>query len=229
MARFIVVNVESDGAVQFSPMKEWLRQNPEFIPENMDATASTSRQLLSGLKKTGWQFEETDSEVRLFQPGHSNDKEKVESLLGGTEDSNDSDDEPAFGLEKQLRDFLADNIEMININGKKLKLYVDPTGQDGVEYKTAVGFIDVLGIDDQGNFYVFELKRDIGSDKVVGQISRYMGWVKNTIGKGKEVFGVIVAKQIGRKLRYAASIVPQISLYEYKVEFQLNASNEILE
>ncbi|MCU7836875.1 MAG: DUF91 domain-containing protein [gamma proteobacterium symbiont of Taylorina sp.] len=63
----------------------------------------------------------------------------------------------------------------MKINNKKLKIFVDQTGRDGVEYHTAVGYIDVLSIDEAGDFYVFELKRDMGSDKVVGQVTRYMG------------------------------------------------------
>jgi len=227
MARFIIVKAKSDGGLDVHPMKEWLRQNPGSIPVNMDATSSTSRQLLSGLKRNGWKFEEADSEVRLFPPGESISEEIITSILGEPEENIVAEEHQGFGLEKQLRDFLADNIESIKIKGRKLQLFVDQAGRDGVEYPTAVGFIDVLGIDENGNFYVFELKRDVGSDRVVGQVARYMGWIQSTIGKNKEVNGVIVAKQIGRKLRYAASIIPRISLYEYKVEFHLSESNEI--
>lgn len=122
---------------------------------------------------------------------------------------------------------MSDNIGSIVINGKKLKLYVDQTGKDGVEYPTDVGFIDVLGIDDNENFYIFELKRDNGSDKVIGQVARYMGWVKKTIGAGKVVNGIVVAKSVNEKLRYAASVMNNVYLYEYKVQFFLNEANKI--
>lgn len=221
MARFIVVQSKEDGGIEIYPMKEWLRQNINHVPVGMDATSSTSRQLLGGLKKNGWRYEETDSEVRLYPQGEEISRETWSNP------ETDIEDEQGFGLEKQLRDFLSDNIDSIKINNQKLTLFVDQTGRDGVEYPTAVGYIDVLGVDQLGNFYVFELKRDMGSDKVVGQVARYMGWVKNTIGKDKDVYGVIVAKQIGSKLRYAASIVPTVFLYEYRVEFYLNEANEI--
>lgn len=227
MAKFIIIKSMSDGGLKVYPMKEWLRQNPNSIPQGMDATSSTSRQLLSGLKKSGWSFEESDTEVRLFPPGEEAAKEAWSNDNTDTYESVDSDESHRFGLEKQLRDFLADNIESIKVNKKNLKLFVDQTGRDGVEYSTDVGFIDVLGIDEYGDFYVFELKRDKGSDKVVGQVTRYMGWIKSTLGKNNKVFGVIVAKEIGKKLRYAASVVPNTFLYEYKVEFYLNEANEI--
>ncbi len=48
-----------------------------------------------------------------------------------------------------------------------------------------------------------------------------MGWVEQTIGKGKRVNGVIVAKQIADNLRYAVSVMPNVALFEYRVEFNL--------
>lgn len=226
MAKFIVVKSKSDSGIEMYSMKEWLRQNIEYVPSGMDATASTSRQLLGGLKKAGWKYEETSSEVKLYPPGEELIVDTWPSVDDDLED-NDKGEEHGFGLERQLRDFISDNIESLTVNNKRLKLFVDQTGNDGVEYYTAVGFIDVLGIDEAGNFYVFELKRDMGSDKVVGQVARYMGWVKSTIGKNKNVFGVIVAKQISPKLRYAASVVPDVYLYEYQVKFYLNKANKI--
>jgi RecB family endonuclease NucS len=82
-------------------------------------------------------------------------------------------------------------------------------------------------VDDTGSFYVFELKRAHSSDRAIGQVARYMGWVQQTIGKGHEVFGVIVAKSIGENLRYAASIVPKVYLFEYEVEFHLKPAHEL--
>ena len=227
MARFIVVRSLDNGGLDIHPMKEWLRQNPGFVPVGMDATSTNSRQLLAGLKKNGWLFEENEEEVRLFPPGESVNADALSAVLGDPEEQASPEEEQGFGLERQLRDFLADNIESIRIRGKSLRLFVDQTGRDGVEYPTAVGFIDVLGVDEDGNFYVFELKRSVGSDQAIGQAARYMGWVQSTIGKGKEVYGVIVAKRIGQKLRYSASVIPQITLFEYHVQFHLREADAV--
>jgi endonuclease len=124
-----------------------------------------------------------------------------------------------------LRDFIAQNIGTIDVRGKKLRVYVDPTGRDGVEFPTAVGPIDILAIDASGEFYVFELKRARSPDHAIGQLVRYMGWVTQTIGKGRKVNGVIVAKEIGLNLRYAISVVPNVNLFEYEVEFHLKSAN----
>lgn len=59
---------------------------------------------------------------------------------------------PYFSLEYQLRDFLASNLSSIDFGGRRLRLYVDPTGRDGIEYPTAVGPIDILAVDDTGAF-----------------------------------------------------------------------------
>lgn len=59
------------------------------------------------------------------------------------------------------------------------------------------------------------------------QVARYMGWVKKTIGAGKVVNGIVVAKSVNEKLRYAASVMNNVYLYEYKVQFFLNEANEI--
>jgi RecB family endonuclease NucS len=89
------------------------------------------------------------------------------------------------------------------------------------------GTIDILAVDDSGAFYVFELKRARSPDHAMGQLTRYMGWVRQTIARDREVDGVIVAKQITNSLRYAASIVPNVSLLEYEVEFRLKPAHEI--
>jgi hypothetical protein len=145
----------------------------------------------------------------------------VGAVLGGDDVDQEQQPEAAFALEHQLRDFLAQNLASIPVEGKKLRLYVDPTGRDGIEYPTAVGPIDILAVDDTGAFVVFELKRARSPDHAIGQLSRYMGWVKQTIGKDKAVRGVIVAKTITDSLRYSIAVVPNVSLFEYEVSFAL--------
>jgi endonuclease len=58
-------------------------------------------------------------------------------------------------------------------------------------------------------------------------LTRYVGWVQQTIGKGQKVFGVIVAQSVSSNLRYAASIIPNVELFEYKVSFLLTPAHDI--
>lgn len=126
-----------------------------------------------------------------------------------------------FPVENHLRDFIANNISAIKVGGHKLQLFTDNTGRDGLEYPTDVGRIDILAVDESANFVVFELKLSRGSDRAIGQIMRYMGWVKQNLAKEKKVKGVIVAKAADEKLKYAASITPNISLFEYDLDFKI--------
>lgn len=169
-------------------------------------------------------MEESPAEVRLIMPSNV-DPQVYAEILG--DDAGTDDDAPFFSLEYQLRDFLASNLSTIAISGSRLRLFIDPSGRDGIEFPTSVGPIDILATDDEGSLFVFELKRANSPDRAIGQLARYMGWVRTTIGKDRKVFGVIVARTISEKLRYAALIVPNVYLYEYQVEFHLHAAQDV--
>ncbi len=101
--------------------------------------------------------------------------------------------------EKAVEDYLENHLEVIGSKiGAKLKLV-------GRQYSTTVGPIDLLAIDTKNRDYVvIELKKGRSADKVYGQCSRYMGWVrKNLAPEGAKVHGVIVARQIDDKLKAA--------------------------
>jgi hypothetical protein len=227
VARFNVVIPKEDGGVEVYAMKQWLRQHPGQVPDGLDPSLSTSHQLRDGLKKKGWTIQTTSDEVRLIMPGTVNLEPNVGRVLGEDDLEEEPESEADFGLESQLRDFLAQNLNAISVEGRRVRLYVDPSGRDGTEYPTDVGRIDILAIDETGAFVVFELKRARSPDHTIGQLVRYMGWVKQTIGRGKKVRGVIVAKAISESLRYGISVIPDVSLFEYEVNFKLKAIPDI--
>ena len=195
----------------------------------MNPNTTNSQALRRGFAKMGWVTETTETQVLILRPGTPKNTVQVienEELALDEQDTPDSDRETVFELEWQLRDFIAHNIETLRVDGKALRLYVDDTGHDGVEYRTGVGPIDILALDSDDSFVVFELKRGRVADKAIGQISRYMGWVQKNLAGGRTVKGVIVAKVISQHLRHAIVVVPNVSLFEYQVAFTLNQIQE---
>ncbi len=233
MKRFNVFVPKEDGGVEVYPMKQWLRHHPEHIPSRLDATNSTSHQLRDGLRRNGWTLRETPTETQLVMPGHLAVVDEVfgtaedDEVTAGIPDPSEAQDSASFQLEYQLRDFLAQNLHTIKIEDRRLRIFVDPNGRDGIEFPTPVGLIDILAVDERGQFFVFELKRAASPDYAIGQLARYMGWVKQVLAQGKDVHGIIVARSITDRLKYAASVVPHVSLFEYEVEFHLRAAHEM--
>jgi len=205
-------------------MKNWCRANPTEAPP-LNPNEANSQALRRGFERLGWAVEETDTQIRFFKPGTT---QSALEVLGEADpdldqlDTPEGERETVFELEYQLRDFIAHNIESLKVDGKSLRLYVDDQGQDGIEYPTGVGPIDILAIDSDGAFVVFELKRGRVADRAIGQISRYMGWLITNKEEGTKVKGVIVAKDISRNLRHAVVAVPNVSLFEYHISFTLN-------
>jgi hypothetical protein len=198
------------------------------MPTGFDVINGTSHQMRSALRRSGWTMQETPTEIRLLAPGTEDKAPMVDHVLGSAEDQEEeAPSPPAFSLEAHLRDFLAANLHTISVDGRRLRLYVDAAEREGIEFPTAVGPIDILAVDDEGSFFVFELKRADSSDRVVGQLARYMGWVQQTIGKDRKVYGVIVARSVNRNLRYAASIIPSVRLFEYAVQFSLTPAHDL--
>jgi hypothetical protein len=101
--------------------------------------------------------------------------------------------------EKAIEDHLEHNLDYI---GDKIDCNLQLEGR---QYSTTVGPIDLLCKDKKTDTWVvIELKKGRSADKVYGQCSRYMGWVrKNLAQPGQSVHGVIVAKTIDDKLKAA--------------------------
>lgn len=93
----------------------------------------------------------------------------------------------------------------------------------GRQYITDVGRIDFLCRDkSSGDLWVIELKRGQSSDRVMGQILRYMGWVKANLAGDHDVHGLIVTHKNDERLRYAVSMVPSVEAWTYRVKFEFS-------
>jgi len=154
--------------------------------------------------------------------------EEIEQLINNksiiTITSNDEtiEDPTVFALEKHLEDFLVQNWKHTEI-GKNYNIYEIDGEQVGKQFPTDSGSIDILAVSkDNKELLVVELKKGRVSDVVVGQILRYMGYVKEDLAdKNQKVSGIIIAFDDDMKLRRALSVTQNIDFYTYKISFKL--------
>jgi len=119
-----------------------------------------------------------------------------------------------FAYEADLRSFLSKNLHILEPG---LRLYEDEDIR-GIEFPAGGRFIDLLAVDRAGGYVVIELKVSKGYDRVVGQLLRYMAWIKEDLAEPNQaVRGMIVARSISDDLRLASSLAPGIDLFEYEL------------
>ena len=96
-----------------------------------------------------------------------------------------------------------------------------PAGISRHQLSTPIGLLDLLCTDASTNdFVVVELKRGHSADRVVGQVARYMGWVRTHLAiTGQGVEGIVVAREHDDRLRYAAAAVPGLTILTHNVTF----------
>ena len=153
---------------------------------------------------------------------------ELDGLINGNNSSpivsNDNTIESAseFALERHLEDFLVKNWKKTTL-GKKYNIYEIDGEIVGQQFPSDTGPIDILALSkDKKTFLVVELKKGRVSDNVVGQIQRYMGYVKQDLAeKNQEVKGVIIGFEDDVKIQRALSVANNIDFYKYKVDFKL--------
>lgn len=167
--------------------------------------------------ETGKKISEKDLEADLdtlltyYKKNFMKDEELISSSVG----------QGLFYMEKQLEDFIIHNWENTEL-GKKYDLIIEEGELLSQQYRTDIGPIDILAKDKKtGGYVVIELKRNQTSDDTVGQLARYMGWIKD-VKKASNVKGIIIAGEYDKKLDYALKVISDVEVYLYKVDFTLN-------
>lgn len=158
---------------------------------------------------------------------------EIENLISGSRPSTITssdetvEDASIFALEKHLEDFLVENWEKTEI-GRKYDIFNEDNELVGQQYETDTGPIDVLAISkDKKELLVVELKKGRASDAVIGQVQRYMGYVKEEIAEdNQEVKGVIIAFESDLKIKRALSVTKNIDFYTYQVDFTLHKNRD---
>lgn len=155
-------------------------------------------------------------------------REELSDLLAGKQPptlshSDETVEDPSvFALESHLEDFLIANWQQTEL-GNEYRIYEVDGEVVGQQYPSDTGRIDILAISkDEKTLLVVELKRGRASDSVVGQIQRYMGYVKDELAEPHQtVRGIIIALEDDQRIRRALSVAVNIDFYRYQVMFKL--------
>lgn len=127
-----------------------------------------------------------------------------------------------FAMEKHLEDFLIKNWKNTPL-GSKYNIYEVDGELVGEQYPSDTGPIDILAISkDRKVLLVIELKKGRVSDVVVGQIQRYMGYVKEELAEANQIVkGVIIGLEADARLKRALAVTTNIEFYRYQIDFNL--------
>ncbi|MFQ5981466.1 MAG: hypothetical protein ACE5OZ_25260 [Candidatus Heimdallarchaeota archaeon] len=127
-----------------------------------------------------------------------------------------------FAHEKVLKESLISHWnEIPEFRARNLQIYGGPT--QGVEYDTkTAGRIDILAENGTTrDLTVIELKRGQSGERHLGQLLRYMGWVRSKLLRGNDVFGLLIASSFRESIRFAIRELRKVSLMEYDLLFKL--------
>lgn len=116
--------------------------------------------------------------------------------------------------ERLIEDYLEYNLGRLERGLKLVK--------DGRQFETIVGPIDLLAKDKNNNYVVIELKKGRTSDRVFGQISRYLGYVEMALAQQGNLRGIIIGKEVEDRLFYsiqASKFKISLFTFQYDVEF----------
>ena len=142
---------------------------------------------------------------------------------------NESLDSALF-LEQELQRWLFKNWQQSKLTALgfgALELF-DPEQQIpkfGKYYTRVVGEIDMFFRTSTNDLVICELKRQ-SDDQTIGQLCRYWGWAKETLGRTNDVFGVVLAQEISDNLKYAIKATnPNLTYRALTIDVTLGASS----
>ena len=136
-----------------------------------------------------------------------------------------------FVKEQHLQQYLVNHWEQMELS-EQWEIYSDADDPEaGVEFSTGIGRPDILLTHtSEARVCILELKKGSTSDRAVGQLLRYVGWVRDHledlegVSDDADVEGRLIVNEPSEKLEYAISVVPELMLYEYEMQVTLNQS-----
>lgn len=204
--------------------------NPETYKTYGEKVIKSNSDILSGFKEK-FGIEASPRTISMFiylSPAmKALWKKDAEDTEGADEKEVPTLSESEFAIEKHLEDFLVANWESTEL-GKLYDLIEEDGEMVSQQYPTKeIGNIDLLVRDKKkGDYVVIELKKGQTSDDTIGQLTRYMGWVKRNKAGDKKVRGIVIAGSQDERLRYALEMVPDTKLFLYRISFSLEKPKE---
>ena len=169
--------------------------------------------LLNEFIEKYWQYGKTEYGKTKLKRYKNIFNEFIDNDVEITEE--DETENSSFAYESDLRDYLANNLSVIEVG---LRLFIDSDGKNGIEYSIDYNNkrVDILAKDKEDNFVIIELKVSQGYEKVIGQVLYYKSMVKEKFNKNN-IRIIIIAKEITNRLKKAVEDLPFIQLYEYNL------------
>jgi RecB family endonuclease NucS len=118
----------------------------------------------------------------------------------------------AVSLERDLHDYLVTRLAEIEPGLTMV--------ENGREYRTDAGNVDILAKSSQGELVVVELKAGKAKDNAIGQLLGYIGSLST---RPEKVRGILVASEFDPRVIYAARAIPHLKLYKYALNFKFDA------
>jgi len=118
--------------------------------------------------------------------------------------------EASLSLERDLHAYLAKRVNEIE-SGLTLV-------ENGIEYQTDAGRIDLLARDANSHLVVVELKAGKAKDAALGQLLGYIGCLT---AKEPHVRGILVAAGFDSRVVFAARGLSNVKLVRYQISFNL--------
>ncbi|HVY60972.1 MAG TPA: hypothetical protein VHF22_04930 [Planctomycetota bacterium] len=148
----------------------------------------------------------------------------VELLAGKVPPSTPAPPEvaPVHALEREVEEYLWRRWPKTPFAKLGIELCtVEKHGFAGRQRVTPVSAIDLLGFREaEREWWVFELKKGRPGDKVVGQVSRYRGWIESSRPRSEPVRAAIIAGDVDPKLLYSARSA-RVDLWVYDARLEL--------
>lgn len=227
LAEYIEENLSPDQTISKEQIVTWFGENYLKIKSN---TVSCHIIKFTTNHHTRIHYKATPKHDFLFQLPNKllrqyNPQIDPKPIYAGDEVNDTIIEEPneessEFAYESHLRDYLMNHLDKIEAG---LRLYRDEEDETitGVEFDAGGKRIDILAVDSDNNFVIIELKVSRGYEKTIGQILRYKAWVRENLADDKKVKGIVIAKNITKDLKMAASELTDIEMMEYDLNLDL--------